>query len=95
MINVLKDEELWIQACMDTPFRGQTHSMAKTAEEAFILPGNAVKSKEREPNGFPKYHGILVKYGDKCLVRGHGSPVSGKWIWVGSNSDYNLFWIVD
>lgn len=95
------DEIDWCEAVLDTPFRirGQT---GRTAEEAVKIPGNAVKSRELA-GMFPEMHGILVKYpkinestsGNTVMVRGYGSPVSPKAIWIGTTHDYHSLWEID
>lgn len=95
MAEFINDVKLWHKKVMDTPFRGRVHAEAKTAEDAAKLPGNAIKSIERaSPAGFPKHHGVLVEYGDDCVVRGHGD-MNDKFVWKGTNEEYHRTWIVD
>ena len=94
-MKMMVDEDLWRQAFKETLFCGHKHVVAKTLEEAFSLPGRCVKSMEREKSGFPKYHGIIVKYGDECVVRGHNSIVSDCFVWTGTKEEYGHFWMVD
>ena len=94
MAEIVNDENRWHSMWLDTPFRGETHARADQ-HTATCLPGNAVKSKELGGDGWPKYTGILVIYDDECIVRGHGSPVSPKFVWRGSKAEYHHTWIVD
>jgi hypothetical protein len=91
-MEMVVNEALWNEAFLDTPFgRG-----ADTIEKAFTTPGNCVKSIERDAHiCFPKYHGVLVKYGEECVVRGHNSPVSDMFVWTGTEEEYRMFWEVD
>lgn len=94
MAEFIHNKEVWYQAYLDTP-KGVPGG--RTAEEAATKPGNCVKSLERDTKhgGFPKYHGILIKYGDNCQVRGHSSPVSSNFVWSGSKEEYHHIWEVD
>lgn len=86
---------VWLFAFVNTPERTEEHSKIETAEEAAKLPGNCVKSKEYNENSFPLHHGILVQYGNICIVRGHNSPVSPPFVWTGTKDEYHQFWEVD
>ncbi|KKM00729.1 hypothetical protein LCGC14_1801490 [marine sediment metagenome] len=97
-MKMIVDYDLWRQACKETPLRKHVqHDIMETAEEAAIIPGNCVKSVEREHEGigFPKYHGVLVRYGDECVVRGHKSLINDEFVWVGTKEEYSSFWVVD
>jgi len=94
--NFTHNEELWYTMLLDTPFRGKRHSEARSAEEAALLPGNAVKSLITGDNSFPKYTGILVYYKeDQVCIRGHGDFVSPKFVWYGTKEQYHQMWVVD
>lgn len=94
MAEFIHDDKVWYQAYLDTPF---DRPGGRTAEEAAMKPGNAVKSieTERENGGFPKYFGRLVEYGDNCLVRGYGDLPGTKFIWKGTSLEYHQTWVVD
>ncbi len=73
------NKTLWTKLILEMPFSAPGDESAK---DATTNPGNCVKSleQERENGGFPKYHGHLLKYGNKCIVLGHDSPVSKPFI---------------
>ena len=93
MSKITNDDNLWYNWWLDTP---TTPPGGNTAEEALIKPGNCVKSIKSENNGFPKYCGRLSKCSeDKCVVIGHNSSVSTKFVWSGTKQEYLTTWIVD
>lgn len=97
MAEFINDRRMFIEAVLDTPFRGPIHFAVKTAEEAACLPGNAVKSIERDTDGsgFPMYHGILVSYDETCIVRAHQHSLNNRFVWRGSKEEYHKTWEVD
>lgn len=67
-----------------------------TPEEAFIKPGNCVKSAERGVDGMPVHHGRLLHFSTECvIVLGFGDCVSPKFVWRGNDALYHLLWRVD
>lgn len=100
------DPTAFREACYDTPITGLDRTRLAEAERrddpSLLLdcPGVCLKSRERDPKmgGFPKHHGILVRYDEKTdyvLVRGHNSPVSPACTWTGTVSEYRAMWEVD
>lgn len=65
--------------------------------ELLDVPGVCVKTYEKDNHiGFPKHCGVLVSYSEgKVVVRGHGSVVSPKCVWIGTADEYRKMWEVD
>jgi hypothetical protein len=107
-MKLIEDETQWYQAYLDTPFsipKDRVDAAHQACDPNMLLdvPGVCVRSKEREAKSpsFPKHHGKLVKYDaearhvEQVVVRGHGTPVSPRAIWVGSIASYRDMWEVD
>jgi hypothetical protein len=107
-MKLIEDEAQWIEAYLDTPIgvpqdRVAAAHAACDPNKLIDVPGVCVKSKARDakPPSFPKHHGKLVKYDpearhvEQVVVRGHGTPVSPKVVWVGSIASYEDMWEVD
>ena len=92
----LFDKDLWCEKMMDMPF---SRPCGDTPEQAMEIPGNCVKSKERERfGGFPKYHGrilIFNKSEDKVIILSHNDGFSKPLVWRGSVQEYFLVWNCD
>jgi hypothetical protein len=77
----------------ELPFRTPNASSRK---EAMATPGCCVKSKEREPGKFPTYLGRVVKHGiDLVVVISHPSDHQQRWVWTGSQVEYEATWNCD
>lgn len=95
MGHMKENDDLWEHYHTLTPMKGPG---GRTREEATKKPGNSVKSFEHEGSmGFPKFHGVLAEYDDvgHCVVIGHNSSVSSKFVWIGTTAEYHQVWDVD
>ena len=96
----IDDEAKWQEAFLDTPL-GLPENRVDQAHAAgdpnllLDVPGTCLKSREKD-GPWPKHCGVLVRYSEnEVVVRGHGSIVSPKCLWVGTADEYRRMWEVD
>ena len=88
--DLTRDRVAYREQWLDTPMASPK---GKSRDEAFVIPGCHVKSKERRDDGpWPKYFGKLTKISDDGVV------VIGKddlFVWTGSEPAYHSLWECD
>lgn len=93
----INDETLWYEAWLDTPLDIPyiRQRAARMPDDLLDVPGVCVKTRKLIAQ-WPVECGLLVSYeANAVVVRGHGSPVSGKFVWRGTVAEYRATWTVD
>lgn len=92
------DRELAYEATQYTPFG--LKKRPRTPEEAMAQEGCAVKSREREVGGMPKYCGRVSdidKEVDQVTIvdADYVFGIPPTWVWLGTWAEYNRVWECD